>query len=276
LLDTAPDGDSIHFLPEDCQGLTRLEPLLKTHPDGGITLRLDGIDALETHYLAPGGLGVLRQPPPWPERSAEALLQFLGFEAVQRRADERIFAARPAVIQGAIALRRVDKYGRGVGFAFRGRLRLPNHRPLVASPSVLRTSANWHLLRHGQAYPTFYQDMPEAMLCPLAEASATAQREGLGHWPFDRTHRGFTLDSLESLKQEALLLPKLFRRLADFVGGNGGRLSLAGFRENLQVEVGAVRLWPQNCNVEFADLLEVRGQNLRLLVPPDTVRFAND
>lgn len=253
-----------------------MAPAVRRHPDGGITLRLDGVDALETHYLATGGLGVLRQPAPWPDRSAEALLAFLGFENVRRHSDERIFAARPLATRGAIALRRVDKYGRAVAFAFRGQCHLALPARLALTPEVIRSSANWHQLRQGHAYPIFYQDMPTELMALCSEAARAAQAGGLGFWPLDRTHDGFALTSLDALRQEALLLPKLFRRLVDHVGGNGGHLSLATFRALLETRVGTVWLWRRQCSVAFADLVEIEGPLLRLLVAPDEIAFAED
>ncbi len=276
LLDSAPDGDSIHFIPDDDTDLARQAPGVKRHPNGGITLRLDGVDALETHYLASGGLGVLRQPAPWPDRAALSLLTFLGFSEVRRHSDERIIASQPLATRGAIAMRRVDKYGRAVAFVFRGEFRMAPSGRFALTPEVVRSSANWHQLRQGHAYPIFYQDMSPALMALCSEAACAARAEGLGFWPEDRTHGGFALTSLDALKGEALLLPKLFRRLVDHVGSNGGQLSLATFRAFLETQVGPVCLWREPCSVAFAELVEVEGAELRLLVAPEDIAFAED
>jgi endonuclease YncB( thermonuclease family) len=276
LLDSAPDGDSIHFVPDDDADLVRDAPAIKRHPNGGITLRLDGVDALETHYLASGGLGVLRQPAPWPDRAALSLLTFLGFDEVRRHSDERIIASQPLATRGAIAVRRIDKYGRAVAFAFRGQFRASRTGHFELTPEVVRSSVNWHQLRHGHAYPIFYQDMSPALMALCSEASRAAQAERLGFWPEDRTHGGFALTSLDALKREALLLPKLFRRLVDHVGGNSGQLSLTTFRAFLEARIGQVSLWRESCSVSFADLVAIDGAALRLLVPPEDIAFAED
>ncbi len=275
LLDSAPDGDSILFIPDD-DTLLHNASAVKRHPDGGITLRLDGMDALETHYLASGGLGVLRQPTPWPDRAAAALLTFLGFTEVQRHNDERIVASRPLATRGAIAVRRIDKYGSAVGLAFGGEFHVARASRFGLTPEVVRSSANWHQLRYGHAYPIFYQDMPPALMAICSDASRAAQAEGLGFWPQDRTHGGFALTSLEALQHEAVLLPKLFRRLVDHVGGNGGQLSLTTFHAFLETRVGQVSLWRQQCSASFADLVEIDGAALRLLIAPDEIAFAEN
>lgn len=275
-MNTAPDGDSLHFLPDHPDSLVQNWPDLRRHPDGAITVRLDGVDAPETHYLASGGLGVLRQPAPWPEMAAESLLRFLGFAALRRRSDECIVATTPAAVHGAIALRRVDRYGRAVAFAFRGHVSLPPAGRLTLTAPVVESSANWQLLWQGLAYPVFYQDMPDGLKAHLCQASRAAQSAGRGLWPQDCTRSGFALTSLDALQCQGLLWPKLFRRLVDHVGGNGGRLSLSSFGALLEAEVGSVLLWEQACPVDFADLVALEGNRLRLLVAPDAIAFAED
>ncbi|MHB8353470.1 MAG: hypothetical protein ACYDCF_03410, partial [Burkholderiales bacterium] len=87
---------------------------------------------------------------------------------------------------------------------------------------------------------------------------------------------GFALTSLEALRHEAVLLPKLFRRLVDHVGGNGGQLSLTTFHAFLETRVGQVSLWRQQCSASFADLVEIDGAALRLLIAPDEIAFAEN
>jgi hypothetical protein len=45
-----PDGDSIHFHPTDPAAVATLHLAAQVHADGGVQLRLDAIDALETHW----------------------------------------------------------------------------------------------------------------------------------------------------------------------------------------------------------------------------------
>lgn len=58
IVHAAPDGDSIKFYTNN-PGLWQ-GPGVRTNHAGGAQLRLDGIDALETHYQPKGGsLGML-------------------------------------------------------------------------------------------------------------------------------------------------------------------------------------------------------------------------
>src|SRR6187551_2177193 len=63
ILSTEPDGDSIRFYPDDpaAWALVPGPNAVRTNAGGGAQLRLDGIDALETHYSPRGG-GPLHQP----------------------------------------------------------------------------------------------------------------------------------------------------------------------------------------------------------------------
>lgn len=295
LLDSAPDGDSIHFIPDHPQALcppcapakpslarrTAVQGwgarALRWSPRGAITLRLEGVDALETHYVGRGGLGVLRQPPPWPERAAGALLQYLGFERVVRGPDERILSTVPAATRGAIQLERVDRYGRAVAYAFRGHLRTTTGRSGHLSPTVLASSANGYLLQQGLVYPVLYQDMAPTTLRWLHQQTQRVRAAGRGLWPLDQTHQGFTLHSVQDLQQRALIWPKLYRRLVDQMGG-AGQAPLATLAQALETRVGAVCLWRQGVLVSFADLLEIdqRRHCVRLLVHPEEIAFNAD
>ncbi len=294
LLDSAPDGDSIHFIPdhpqllqsqalpaEDVPAVRKLglpsRRALRWSPRGAITLRLEGIDALETHYLAKGGLGVLCQPPPWPERAAWALLQYLGFERVVRGPGERILGTEPAATRGAIQLERVDRYGRAVAYAFRGHIQDPPARVCALSPTVLASSANGYLLQQGLVYPVLYQDMAPSTLRWFYQQTQRVRCTGRGLWPMDRTHAGFVFQSVQDLQQRALIWPKLYRRLVDQLGGAKPD-PLDSLEQALETRVGSVRLWREGVTVSFADLLQIdrREQRVRLLVMPEEIAFNSD
>jgi endonuclease YncB( thermonuclease family) len=59
----APDGDSARFYPEDPDAFAKAGLRVRANAKGGVQLRLDGIDALETHYRSQGRGGQMwRQP----------------------------------------------------------------------------------------------------------------------------------------------------------------------------------------------------------------------
>ena len=63
ILSTEPDGDSIRFYPDDPAAWAPVPGpnAVRTNAGGGAQLRLDGIDALETHY-SPRSSRPLHQP----------------------------------------------------------------------------------------------------------------------------------------------------------------------------------------------------------------------
>ena len=53
IVGASPDGDSVRFYPHDPGVWTTAGIPARTNSNGGVQLRLDAIDALETHYTPP-------------------------------------------------------------------------------------------------------------------------------------------------------------------------------------------------------------------------------
>jgi hypothetical protein len=117
---TEPDGDSIRFYPDDPAQWERVPGphAVQTNANSGAQIRLDGIDALETHY-SPRGAGPLHQPLALAHDAAAELLRWLGFRGVQRDGEE-VTAATPDRLPGFLLTRGADLYGRCVALAGRG------------------------------------------------------------------------------------------------------------------------------------------------------------
>jgi len=75
-------------------------------PPAGVQLRLDAIDALETHYTPPHAAAGWRQPATLGDGASSALLDLLGFTAIQRDARGYVTAATPETTPGYILTRR--------------------------------------------------------------------------------------------------------------------------------------------------------------------------
>ena len=120
ILDTSPDGDSVRFYPRDPNVWAASGIAVRTNPAGGVQLRLDAIDALETHYTPPQASASWRQPAGLGDGAGAALLDLLGFSGVAR--DERgyVTSATPAQTPGYILTRFADMYGRAVATALAG------------------------------------------------------------------------------------------------------------------------------------------------------------
>ena len=82
---------------------------------------------------------------------------------------------------------------------------------------TLRKSANYRSLERGFAYPTYYKGLFPNLREAMTEAVVRARDEGLGVWAEDRTNAGFRVEGLGSLAEEHVILPKLFRRLVEYL-----------------------------------------------------------
>jgi hypothetical protein len=114
-----PDGDSIRFYPDDPSQWDDVGGpyAVQRNASGGAQLRLDAVDALETHYAIPNGMA--HQPLGLALAARDALLRWLGFLSVTRDR-ETVTASEPEAVRGYVLTRSADKYGRCVSFAGRG------------------------------------------------------------------------------------------------------------------------------------------------------------
>src|SRR3954470_9352823 len=85
VLGSEPDGDSIRFRPNDPADWEKVPgaTAVRRNVNGAAQLRLDAIDALETHYAPPGGR-IEHQPLGLAHAAAAELLDWLGFSGVVR------------------------------------------------------------------------------------------------------------------------------------------------------------------------------------------------
>ncbi|MHB9863452.1 nuclease [Streptomyces sp. YIM S03343] len=229
ILGDRPDGDTVRFTPRDpgfwCEvpGQRRV----KRNADGGASLRLDGIDALETHYKGVGP-DYVHQPLDLGAHAArDELLNWLGFSKVAQDVEEKVTASTPETVPGYILTNGVDAYQRCVALIGRG------DPPKVGNPSkpaksgdrievtvdMLHQTANHHLLSLGLVYPTFYSNLFKDLRADMAATTqqARATKAPGSVWLHDVTTAGAKIASLASLTDELVIVPKLFRRLADYV-----------------------------------------------------------
>jgi hypothetical protein len=105
IVGASPDGDSVRFYPQgpgvwDAAGMA-----VRTNSTGGVQLRLDAIDALETHYTPPHARSLWRQPADLGDGAAAALLDLLGFRNVVRDDRGYVTSATPEQTPGYILTR---------------------------------------------------------------------------------------------------------------------------------------------------------------------------
>lgn len=227
-----PDGDTLPFIPDDVDDwkLVPGDTPVVPKADGRASVRLEGIDALETHYGEEPH--VEHQPRELAHEAADELLKFLDFKTVLRDDDETV-ATVPDSVPGWILTRGADAYGRCVAFAGKGTPPVYSGYWTDVDEDLLKRTANHRLLLLGLAYPTFYSGLPFHLRELLAEAAEKAKASAKGVWKVDRTLDGVKVMGMASLTDDrtgVVILPKLFRRLKDYLDFTGTAPSLACFR----------------------------------------------
>jgi len=222
LVGKSPDGDSIRFRPDSPDLVRTLEhgARARASSDGTFQLRLDGIDAPETHYNG--------HAQPLGEPARDALLTWCGFSDV-RWAGAQVTASTPAAIPAAVLAKLVDVNGRPVVFLLRDGL-----PPDGAQAEVeLDGTANAAMLRSGDAYGTLYASTATELRDELRAIARAARTAGSGVWALDAS-RGFALASQDSIGPDgSLILPKLFRRCTDYLRSRNARETLPEWMERM-------------------------------------------
>ncbi|OEJ29894.1 hypothetical protein AR457_33505 [Streptomyces agglomeratus] len=226
-----PDGDTLPFIPDNVADWKLVPGDGKIVPkaDGRASIRLEGIDALETHYGEKQH--VQHQPRGLAHAAADELLKFLGFDTVLRDDDETV-ATTPDSVPGWILTRGADAFGRCVAFVGKGTPPVYSGYWTGIDDDLLKRTANHRLLLLGLAYPTFYSGLPAYLRELLTDASEKARASEKGVWKVDKTLDGAKITGMASItddKTGAVILPKLFRRLKDYLDFMGTDSSLACF-----------------------------------------------
>jgi endonuclease YncB( thermonuclease family) len=273
ILRSQPDGDSVHFFPDDIEAFTKLNLKALVNKAGGVQLRLDAIDALETHYTPSAHGGVTHhQPLDLAHGAADRLLALLGFSDVVRDG-ETVTGATPDRTPGYILTRFADKYGRPVSLAYAGTSDEADLGSVYVTPELLRGSVNHRLLAEGLVYPTFYSRLYPQLRAELTAATQAARTDGGGVWKGDATTGGATVTAVADLDERIVLLPKLFRRLVDYFALGGGDPSLDGFTDFLAARDDRLFVISEAHATGLDTITEVTGQTVRLTHPPEDLIF---
>ncbi|MGE5765486.1 MAG: hypothetical protein ACM3ZF_16965, partial [Mycobacterium leprae] len=227
-----------------------------------------------THYTPRSAPQPWRQPSGLGDGAAAALLTMLGFDQVERDEHGTVTAADPDRRTGYILTRFADKYGRAVAFAFAGPRDGGTGAPVFLDVPELQHSVNHRLLSAGWVYATFYSKLFVDLRGELARVAVAARTASLGIWQDDATLSGFTLTSRQQLQDELVILPKLFRRLADYLTlDETAGVDLAGFPAFLAARDDRVFTIPDGHATGFDNLLRVEGQTVALTRRPEEVVF---
>lgn len=231
LLNAQPDGDSIHFKPDNdkaFQGL-RNEHRARPNKNGEYQLRFEGIDAPELHY----GDGAQ----PRGKEARDALLKLLGFEQVTYKNDAyaakagtgvTVTASTPAAIRGVVLTKALEVHGRPISFLLTeedGKTHdLESMSSYAVGKEILNDTVNAKMVAAGEAYPLLYTSTPRPHRDYFRDLAAAAREKGSGVWKADSTAEFVARvpgqpHARDNICQPngALLYPKIFRRLIDML-----------------------------------------------------------
>jgi endonuclease YncB( thermonuclease family) len=279
-----PDGDTVafrptnrdHWLNEDWLGRTR-NRVPQCNAKGDVSLRLEAIDALETHYRGQPWLPEHSQPSQFAFQARDALLAALGIDLSKVEWSGDTVHSAPDGTPGYIATNGIDPYGRVIAFAFAGAAPAGDgETAFVLEPVHLPASVNYQLAEQGLVYPTFYTGLYPALRAVMAAVCAKARKEGKGLWPQDRTNTGVELPGgrdLTPITQEHLIMPKLFRRLVTHLSQNG---AIKNFRAYLfQNEDNAIHI-PLAEMATLRRYVETDKNRIHLRFPAEELVFIPD
>jgi endonuclease YncB( thermonuclease family) len=222
-----PDGDTIKFRPDTpglVEGLARPSGRPPDLNARGISVRLEAIDALETHFSE------THQELAGANAARDEVLRRLGFTNVTFFDDlpNKVRSADQDEIRGHVLSNGIDANGRLIGFVYPGEASGPDGSAVFLEDPHLDQSVNAILLEAGMAYPAFYATLPAALRSHLGEISRAARATGKGIWPRSTADPDGAATVVDLAAAEELVMwPKLFRRLVPFLAT--GATDLDGF-----------------------------------------------
>lgn len=266
-----PDGDTVKFRP-DTPGLVEGLPRPSgTPPDltaRGISVRLEGIDALETHFAG------THQELTGANAARDELLRLLGFTGVRFFDDlpNKVQSADRDTVRGHVLSNGVDANGRMIGFVHPGEAAEPDGGEVFVDEALMDRSLNALLVGAGLAYPAFYTTLPASLRTRLAGLSRQARADGAGIWPRSTADPyGPAVIADAAALRSLVLWPKLFRRIVPYLAT--GATGFDGFDAWLRADPvnrdDAILLPARRENGRLHDVIEARDATVRLTEWPE-------
>jgi len=274
-----PDGDSLHFKPENPELLKKLRRVGRYFDltnIGSTQLRFEGIDALELHYRPDvKGAPVTHQPLGLARAARDALTGLLALNPVPYVQPRGIQVNPPVprdAAPGFILSQTLEVNGRPVAFAFAGKPPAADGSEHKLNYALIKRSLNYALLQRGHAYPMFYDGLSAAMRTALADAVKDARRARRGLWVDDFSQKGLPLAGLTDLETNGVIFPKLFRRLAEFLSTPNAKLT--DFSRWLNEEKPEILLDLRTLDFSlFGDVVMAGPSRVRLTRMPEEMVF---
>jgi len=214
-----PDGDTIKFTPDTPALVEALPRVSGRAPDinaRGISVRLEAIDTLETHFAE------THQELAGANAARDDLLDRLGFRNITFWPDlpNKIQSADQDRLRGHVLSNGIDANGRMIGFVYPGDAADPDGTDVFLDEARLDQSLNARLLAAGHAYPAFYATLPAQLRthCTGLSRAARDAQPAQGLWPRSTgdPNGPASVPDLAGLEQ-LVIWPKLFRRIVPYL-----------------------------------------------------------
>ena len=259
----SPDGDSIRFSADNRSNwdfLNWKKPSDKKRVKK--QLRIEAIDALETHYLN------LHQPNAFAIAALERMLELMSITEIDYNLLVTKITSAKDAMPGFIATTNVDIFGRPISYIFPITADLEDGAEVSAEDLPLKNSINYILLKEGIVYPTFYTTTEPVTVDLFFKRVRYSRRSRRGIWAIDRS-MGFKLWNIQTIQEDVVILPKLFRRFASFFSH---RSDVNTFMDFLKDNPDPIKL--RNGKVtDLRDLIYKDGNKYGLTVEPEYFNF---
>ncbi len=261
----SPDGDSIRFEPYTPQAFVEF---LNIRPKrmNKFQLRLEAIDALETHYEG------YMQPRMAAIRALEHLLERLDISDIEYSMLGDLVVSANDAKEGYVLTRSVDGFKRPIVYIFpKYGHDLDVTQPYDAEMVPIEQSVNFQMAAEGHVYPTFYNTMHPHFLRTFQAACKNARELHRGLWFYDKTAE-FDISDLDAIQTEFVILPKLFRRIVKFASKNP---TLSNLKDYLKRNGGSLYIEGQSKGEGFWRSIDydVERHVVRLMKHPEELVF---
>lgn len=232
-----PDGDSIHFMPDNpnAPDLLRRLPRRKRYGspeiknDGRVKIRYEGIDTLETRYRG-------STQGEFAHRATCKNLELLEAPNENNKT------------QGYILTHLIDTYGRPVAFVFVGDAKENDGTRVKLDVDQIKQSVNFGIIQAGLAYPCFYSTLADNLRRAISAVAIEARDNCLEFWPNDHTESGVTWGGPDSVSELQPIFPKLWRHLKKYSRAKDFKdkaNTLDAFIDYLRLQIEAVYIVSQ-------------------------------
>jgi endonuclease YncB( thermonuclease family) len=259
-----PDGDSIKFKADDLRNWDKLSgPKVEIKSNGQVQLRFEAIDALETHYER------FHQPMNLAMKATNFVLDCVGIKNVVWNKSGTVQSANDGT-RGYIMTRSTDQYGRPVCFVFAGDPAKKDSSEVFLDKDRLKDSVNYKSASEGLVYPTYYNGFFSDLRNELTSVVKKARQDKKGIWDKDLSNNGFDVPNFQPLMDNVVIMPKLFRRIAEYMGDSG---SITGFKQFLYAKWDPLIKIQQVHFTRMDNIVIVEGDRVTLGEPPENLIF---